>query len=97
MNAVSIPTPPKLDHAPELAVLAALDAALRASVFAMISAHPPLRDPDCNVGQDSPDDYWVALAFVSLAEELGDALSAYQRSIERGRGRKAGRQAEFPF
>ena len=93
---VEIPTPPKLDVAPELAVLAALEAALRASVFAMISAHPPLRDANQAVDEDTPQAYWVAFAVVTLSEQLGDALGAYQRAIDRAHnsGRK---QAEVPF
>ena len=92
MNSVEIPTPPTLDRAPELAVIAALDATLKASVFAMISAHPPLRDPDCSVGNDAD---LVASVFLTLADQLGEAISAYHRAIEREHNVIPNR--EFPF
>ncbi len=94
MNSVEIPTPTDLDRAPELAVIAALDAALKASVFAIIAAHPPLRDDDAIVGDDTPDSYWVASVFLTLADQLGEAISAYHRAIER---EHAIPDSEFPF
>lgn len=91
MNSVEIPTPPTLDRAPELAVIAVLDAALKASVFAMISSHPLLRDPDCSVGNDAD---LVASVFLSIANQLGEAINAYHRAIER---EHAIPDSEFPF
>jgi hypothetical protein len=70
MTTVSIPLPPVLDDHPELAVLAALDAALKASVFSLVSAHPPMRDADQRQ-RDLPDSYWIASVFVSLAHQPG--------------------------
>ncbi len=83
ITSVQIPTPPDLDRDPELAVLAALHAALKAAVFALISAHPPLRDPDCQLGDDTPDSYWVASVFVTIADKLGDTIDAYHRVLDR--------------
>jgi hypothetical protein len=84
MTTVSIPLPPALDDHPELAVLAALDAALKASVFALIAAHPPMRDADQR-DADLPDSYWVASVFVTLAQQLEDAIAGYHRVLERER------------
>jgi hypothetical protein len=91
MHSIKIPTPTDLDRAPELAVIAALDAALKASVFAMISAHPSLRDPDSSVGNDA---YLVASVFLAIANQLGEAISAYHRAIE---CEPAIPDSEFPF
>lgn len=91
MDSIEIPTPTDLDRAPELAVIAVLDAALKASANAMISAHPPLRDPDCSVGNAAD---LVASVFLSIANQLGEAISAYHRAIER---EHAIPDSEFPF
>lgn len=95
MTSVLIPTPPDLDRDPELAVLAALDASLKAAVFALISAHPPLRDSDCQLGDDTPDSYWIASVFVTIAGQLGDIIDAYRRAIDRKRNAVA--DGDFPF
>ena len=42
----SWPTPEELEEAPELAVLALLDANLDLALRALVSAHPALADPD---------------------------------------------------
>jgi hypothetical protein len=81
-TSVEIPTPPKLDRDPELAVIAALEATLKASVFAIISAHPPLRDADARVDDNTPDSYWVASVFVTLADQLANAIDAYRHALD---------------
>jgi hypothetical protein len=96
MTSVQIPTPPQLDADPELAVLAALEAALKASVFALITAHPALRDADCRVDDDTPDSYWVASVFLTLADQLGEAINAYRRGLDRRRAASSG-GGDFPF
>ena len=40
------PTPDDLAHAPELAILAALESVLELVVRALVCAHPELADPD---------------------------------------------------
>lgn len=95
MTHVQIPLPPELDQNPELAVLATLDAALKASVFALVAAHPPLRDPKCQPGDSTPDSYWIAAVFLSLADQLAEAIAAYRRTVDRERDLAA--QQGFPF
>ena len=86
MTPVDIPTPNDLDRDPELAVLAALDAALQAAVFALISVHPHLRGGDePQPRHDPPDTYWIASVFLISARQLGDALDAYRNAIDKQR------------
>ena len=95
MTSVRIPAPPELDHNPELAVLATLEAALMAAEFALIAIHPALRDPDRRPGDQPPDSYWIATVFLAAAAQLRGALHAYQRVIERGRCPPT--SSEIPF
>ena len=86
MTPVDIPTPNKLDRDPELAVLAVLDAALQAAVFALISVHPHLRgDNDAPLGDGTSETYWIASVFVISARQLGDALDAYRSATDKQR------------
>lgn len=95
MTPVDIPTPNELDRDPELAVLAALDAALQAAVFALVAVHPPLRgDSDALLGDDTPETYWIASVFVISARQLGDALDAYRNAVDKQRRTT---NDEFPF
>lgn len=97
MTGVEIPPPPELDHAPELAVLAALEAALLAARFALIATHPPLRDAECTAGEDAPDSYWIALVFLTLADQLADVLGGYRCAIARERCGSRDRDDDLPF
>lgn len=90
-----LPTPRDLDDHPELAALAVLDAALRASVFALIAAQPLMRDPDHPSAASPPDSYWVATVVVTFAHQLEDALAGYRRVL--GRDRRDDTDDDFPF
>jgi hypothetical protein len=58
-----LPTPPQLEQASELAILAALDAILELAACALEVAHPEIdADPECP--------YWVAAADRLTAESL---------------------------
>ena len=83
MTELEIPTPQQLDNAPELAVLVALDAVLRAAEFAVIAVHPPMRDADGTAHEDPPDSYWVATVLVTLAGQLHQAIGAYHAATVR--------------
>jgi hypothetical protein len=91
---IPIPTPTDLDDHPELAVLAVLDAALHASVFAVIAVHPPLRDHDPRTGH-LPDSHWVASVLIPLAHQLQDAIAGYRRVLDRERRDRATRDLDF--
>lgn len=97
MTELEIPTPHELDKAPELAVLVALDAVLRAAEFAVIAVHPPMRDPDGNTNEDPPDSYWVASVFVTLAGQLRQAIGAYHATVVREHDRTSSNDDEIPF
>ena len=83
MTELKIPTPHDLDHAPELAVLVALDAVLGAAEFAVVAVHPPMRDAGDATHDDVPDSYWVASVFITLAGQLHQAIRAYRETIMR--------------
>lgn len=94
ITSVQIPTPTDLDRNPELAIIACLDAALKAATFALISVHPPLRDTECELANDTPDSYWIASVFVTIAGQLGDAIDAYRRVTRRQHNRTSD---DIPF
>lgn len=97
MTELEIPTPQKLDKAPELAVLVALDAVLRAAEFAVISVHPAMRDPDGKSHEDPSDSYWVASVFVTLAGQLHQAIGAYHAATVREHDRRSSGDDEISF
>jgi hypothetical protein len=77
------PTPDDLAHAPELAILAALDQTLDLVVRALLCAHPELADPE--------RPYWLrevspgATAAETLVDQTADikqALIAYREAVE---------------
>ncbi len=77
------PTPDDLAHAPELAILAALECTLELVVRALVCAHPELADPERPywLRQASP----VATAAETLVDETADmkqALIAYREAVE---------------
>ena len=84
MNRIPIPTPNELDHAPQLAILATLDAALLAAHFAVIAAHPQMRDQQF-LPEQAPDSYWIATVLLASLEELHNAVFAYQQLIQQER------------
>lgn len=83
MSRVTIPRAPELDHHPELASLAILDAALLAAEHALVSAQPHLRaaEPSRELGPPT-DGYWIATVLLNLARQLHQAIVAY-RSLYR--------------
>ena len=97
MTEPEIPTPHELDKAPELAVLVALDAVLRAAEFAVIAVHPPMRDPDGTSHEEPPDSYWVASVFVTLAGQLHQAIGAYHATTLREHDRTSSDGDEISF
>jgi hypothetical protein len=77
------PTPDDLAHAPELAILAALDRTLDLVGRALVCAHPELADPERPywLRQASP----VATAAETLVKQIAGtehALIAYREAVE---------------
>jgi hypothetical protein len=68
--------PDNLDEAPELAVLAVLDATLDQSILALIAQHRELVESDDLVGL--PPVVWVADLLTSAARHLQHLLERYR-------------------
>ena len=74
-------TPDELPDAPQLAVLALLDDALRLGGAALIAAHSELMSGE---GLDAPPESpaaWVARDALSLMDALGELLANYRASL----------------
>ena len=80
------PTPDELGGAPEIAIIAALEAILDLTLRALFSVHPQLGDDECP--------YWVrdlspaseaADRILAAARTLADALEAYRGVVARRR------------
>ena len=85
-----MPTPDDLVHAPELAILAALDRTLDLVARALVCEHPELADPE--------RPYWLrhpsrrataAKILVDQAADMKQALIAYREGVEIRRQDKA--------
>jgi len=88
MSPARPPTPIEIAHAPELAILAALDDTLDLALRALVAAHPPLGDPDCpRWTQDLSPTRAAADRLLAAARPLTHALDAYRRAVARPRRR----------
>jgi hypothetical protein len=76
---LSLPSVTELSEAPELAVLHALDAALRAAERALLAAHPELEEVDLN--QEPPP--------LTLLAGLADSLLTQLAGVDAGISRYA--------
>ena len=75
------PTPFEIANAPELAILAALDATLDLALRALLAAHPQLGDPDVpSWARDSSPSRTTADRILALAVRLTHELNAYRRA-----------------
>lgn len=93
---MTIPTPPDLGHAPELAVLTVLETCIETATHAVIAEQPALRsgDPDNNPPRDC---HWAALALLHASDDLLRALRAYREALDRERDRERAKQEDLPF
>lgn len=82
-------TAEQLAAAPELAVLAVLEVALRAAILALVAAWPELNDLD----DDPLDEPRAALELVERARDLGAAVNRYRLALATAHGR----QDDLPF
>ena len=92
-----IPTPDDLAHAPELAILTALESVMELVVRALVCAHPKLADPE--------RPYWLGQAsrVTTAAETVVDqsvgmkqALIAYRETVEIRRQDEASEHPDDP-
>ena len=88
MSPPPMPTPADLDHDPELAALAVLDAALQAARAALLSTQAQLRDGGDGPRHDLLPTFWAAGPLVLLAEVLREQIASYREAIEYERHRQ---------
>lgn len=87
MTPQPLPTPGELDHAPELAIVAALDEILELTLRTLASLHPQLGDAECPHWARSPSAASEAAhRILAAARTLADALGAYRSVVARRRG-----------
>ena len=90
------PRPLVLDlrHAPELAVLAVLHAALRATLVALTAEHPTLVE----LGPPSePPTLWHARSLVAAAHALATALDDYRHAVIAALSPRVASDDDVPF
>ena len=76
-----LPTPPQLEHAPQLAVLVALDCTLEVAACAVQVAHPEIDDdPECPYWVARPDRL-VAEKLLTLIDRLRIAIARYREAL----------------
>ncbi|HLT02138.1 MAG TPA: hypothetical protein VK001_08155 [Geminicoccaceae bacterium] len=97
MTRPAIPTPDQLDHAPELAVLAVLDASLQAAVYAVMAEQPGLRGPDHADLGSVPASHWCAERLVNLADRLLRVIDAYRTALAREHKHRLADRDDQPF
>jgi len=94
MSGISAPTPPELDCAPELAVLAVLELCVESATHAVVAEQPALRSGDPDNNPPRGDSYSIALALVHAGDELLRAIRAYRAALELEHQRD---QDDYPF
>lgn len=83
MSHFRFPSPRQLQHAPELTVIAVLDASLQAAVHMLHAIHAPMaRVPD-RTSPAPTDSYVIAALLVRIADELAEAIRAYRHVLDR--------------
>lgn len=75
------PTPPEIDRAPEVALLAVLDHVLDVVAAAIVAAHPNLLDDEPFYRRLDRPEIKAADAILTRARRLRDALDRYRRVI----------------
>ena len=88
-HTVSLHYPPDLYDAPELALLAVLDATLQQTLYALFAAHPELTSGDTleTCWANGPD-LWAADAVCNYISTLQHAVERYKQAIEAARHRR---------
>lgn len=93
----SLPTPPELAQAPELALVAVLEYVLEITVRALLAAHPQLCDDERPYWIPQPPSSVIAEAIVSTVDALQRALDDYRRHIHMKGNPSTPQDDEAPF
>lgn len=99
MITLRAPTPDQLNDAPELAIVAALQATLEASEAALFAANRELEFDDRPLDESDlqPPRVWIAHAILESIQQLNHLLSRYRHAIERAEQRRLARFDDIPF
>lgn len=76
-----LPTPPELDQAPELALIAVLEFTLEIAVQALVAAHPQLCDHQRPYWIPQTPSSMIAEVIVSTVDSLKQSLHDYRHHI----------------
>src|SRR5262249_5279793 len=76
-----LPTPPELDQAPALGVLALVAGALDVAGMALLAAHPDLADPERPGWLPRSPALGPANAILRLADRLRETISTYRHAV----------------
>lgn len=91
------PTPPQLEQAPELAILAALDCALQTATSALLAVYPEF----CDLEPHEPLSPAAlgASQLISSAHQLRGDIAGYRSAIEHEQKRQSARvdEEDIPF
>ena len=93
------PTPDQLDDAPELAIVAALQATLEASESALFAANRELECDDRHLDERDlqPPRVWIACAILESIAQLSHLLSRYRRAIDLAAQQRLAQFDDLPF
>ena len=85
MDPLAIPTSFDVERHPELAVLAALDAALEMTSVSLCAHYPEILPPDWPLGSCGPPEppAYIANFLITLVHSLRDATRVYRETIAR--------------
>jgi hypothetical protein len=89
------PTPPEIEHAPEIALLSVLQRTLETSVYAILASHPYLAD-EPGYRQLHLPEVKAADAVLAHAHRPRDALDRYRRAIAELYARSTRDEADPP-
>jgi hypothetical protein len=76
-----LPTPPELDQAPELALIAVLEITLEITVRALVAAHPQLCEHQRPYWIPQTPSSTIAQVIVSTVDSLQQSLHDYRHHI----------------
>ena len=83
------PTPPQLERAPELAILAAIDCALQTATSALLAVYPEFCDMEPHFHEPFSPAALGASQIMSTADQLRTNIAGYRSAIEREQREKA--------
>lgn len=92
-----VPTPPQLEQAPELAILAVLECALETASSALLAVYPEFCDMEPREPLSQPA--LGALTIISAGKRLHTSIAGYRGAIEREQKKSSAqiKTEEIPF